>query len=514
MNQHTVLPVLDIGIKYTVLLFCSYYVFMRCLFDKPEVKKYFSAMVFASLMGIALIWIKGMIMPLHVILMLLYLVETNHYLFGQEMQINIVLSALSYALSQAIFLVIGFVGSVAMVLLYWDDEKGEENSIYDFLNDIPIHIISYTIMIAGLFCTVFLIMRGKRIRKGLMKIVNIGAGGTGIIILMILLTCTMGFGLPDNTLFLEIIRTSVFIVAMMMCILLTAWIKNEISQVYYKMVLGKSLALTESEIAEKDGIIEELLKDNERMADIIRKDENLIVKTVSSIRAFSNGMEHVSVDTSEITNCARQLEEIYSERGVSLSEYESHGHRITETGVKAVDNVLLYMADRAENSGVDFVVDVETDIEKMLGSVVDSREFNTLLADLAENAIISAKKHLPGSVAVNFIDKGGSCSVEVLDSGEKFDVDVLKTMGKKRITTHTDEGGSGIGLMTLFHIIRRNSASLTIEEYPDGLKYSKAVRVSFDKKSRCTIDTYRADELKKVLRFNRFHIVSESPLPE
>ena len=91
MNKGVVLPVLDVGIKYTVLIFCSYYVFIRCVFDNPEVKKYIRALISASVMGFSLIWLRSILMPLHIIVMLLYIVVTNYIMFGQNANITIVL---------------------------------------------------------------------------------------------------------------------------------------------------------------------------------------------------------------------------------------------------------------------------------------------------------------------------------------------------------------------------------------------------------------------------------------
>ncbi len=511
MNKEVVLPVLDIGIKYAVLVFCSYYIFMRSIQKKPAASKYLHTLLLACGIGGTLIWLKTIINPLHVILMLLYLVVTDYFLFRHDINVTIILSGLSFAVSHAVFLVLGFIDSVILVFLYWDDEKGEENSIYDFLNDIPAHIISYTITLALLFGIVYLTMRSKRICNGMLSIVRFGSGGTGIMIMIMLLLFSMGIGLPADTPARQVIRTVFFCLSMVMCVTVVYWIKKEISTVYLKLLLDKTSALTESTIAGKDKLIEELRRDNERLAAIIRKDGEILPEMIRSVRQSAASIQSGSGEATEMIRSAKRLEEIYGERMVTLSEYESRGDLLTGTGVKAVDNVLHYMADRSESSGVRFAVDVEADVAQMLQGTVDSREFNTMLADLAENAIISAKQHLPGTVAVNFRQDEGSYCLEVLDSGDKFNAEVLRNMGIRQTTTHKGEGGSGIGLMTLIKIIKHNNASLTIEEYPEGEKYSKAVRVSFDRKSRFRISTYRADELRSALKHNRFSVESRQP---
>ena len=107
--------------------------------------------------------------------------------------------------------------------------------------------------------------------------------------------------------------------------------------------------------------------------------------------------------------------------------------------------MLNLMACKAQDRGVDFEVNVGSDISGLIGAGIERREFNTLLADLAENAIISAGAAKERHVEVMLLRNDENYCLEVLDSGDRFDLGVLKNMGKKRITTHSGEGGSGIG---------------------------------------------------------------------
>ena len=102
--------------------------------------------------------------------------------------------------------------------------------------------------------------------------------------------------------------------------------------------------------------------------------------------------------------------------------------------------------------------------------------------------------------------------LRVLESQHLVLLVKLRKMGSQRVTTHAGEGGSGIGLMTLFGILRTTGASFEIEEYPlgeenpDGKKYNKSVGVTFDGKGRLRLVTDRADELKQSLKSGRFEI--------
>ena len=74
------------------------------------------------------------------------------------------------------------------------------------------------------------------------------------------------------------------------------------------------------------------------------------------------------------------------------------------------------------------------------------------------------------------------CNFVIYDSGEYFSKDVLKKLGKKRATTHKKDGGTGIGLMTTFEILKKYNASFSIDETINNPQYTKCVAITFDDK--------------------------------
>ena len=89
-------------------------------------------------------------------------------------------------------------------------------------------------------------------------------------------------------------------------------------------------------------------------------------------------------------------------------------------------------------------------MEDFLQQVIEEQDFLTLLADLMDNALI-ATRHAKG--AQIFLEIGRQDTVyfiRVWDSGIPFTKEVLLHLGHKQYTTHKDEGGSGIGLMSTY----------------------------------------------------------------
>ena len=510
--MEVVIPWLDVGVKYSVLIFGTYHLFMKCVSEKRDIKKTAAALFFSMAMGFSVIRIRSQTAPMHLVLMLVYIMFTNCFLCRDELngkkekngrlQLSdiIVLSLLCFALCEALFLMIGFLMSVVLSVLYYNLYTGRNSTFLDFLNDTPVHVASYLAAIFLVWWTIYLTAGMKRLRRGLLNIVERGHGGTGVMLALLMLTVVTAFGGTGEENANSSVKMILMIPMMILCVIMIFWTKWEIKAEYVRRVRERNLLLMEGSLAEKDKEIAAVVSDNECLADVIRKDDELLSLLTDAVRN--------PPDNERISQAAEAVMRLYSERSGAVKGLEYHGRTFCRTGDKTVDAVLLYMAGRAENSGIDFDVEVRTDMG-YLGAEIDRREFNTILADLTENAIISAGAVKEKHVEVMFLRNEDHLRLEVLDSGDRFDIEVLKKMGRQRVTTHAGEGGSGIGLMTLFKFLRQTGASLAIEEYSgveSDTKYNKSVRVTFDGEGRLHLISDRADELKKNLKSGRFEI--------
>ena len=515
MRQAVILPWLDVGVKYAVLLYCMYYLCIRCVSENTEKSKYWAAAFFSTALGFMLIWLRQLVSPMHLVIMLMYVTLTNCLLFRNMSESGscdngltvggiAALSLLCFAFCHAIILIIGFVCSAFLSVVYEKLVPADRNSVSDFLQDIPVHIAAYIVMISLVWFFTYFAARKKRLRTGLMTIVRRRSDGTGILIALLLLavgTAFMNSGAGNSSI---VITTVLFIPTLLIGVVMIYWIKREISAEYVRRVRERNLTILEGSLAEKDKELDSLLSDSERLAEVIRSDGELLRLLIEKAAVGSDPQETAVV--------AEKVEELYSRRSGAVKAMERHGHVVCDTGDNSVDAVLRFMANIAESSGIDFDVDVKTDVGHLLGGDIDRRTFNTILADLAENAIISAGKVKERHVEVMFLCNDECLCLEVFDSGERFDLNVLKKMGSQRITTRACEGGSGIGLMTLFNALRNTGASFTIEEFRMGdgsEKFSKSVSVTFDHSSRLRIISDRAEELNRELR-GRFEVIKKA----
>ncbi|MGN1085093.1 MAG: hypothetical protein ACI4QX_08815, partial [Lachnospiraceae bacterium] len=85
--------------------------------------------------------------------------------------------------------------------------------------------------------------------------------------------------------------------------------------------------------------------------------------------------------------------------------------------------------------------------------------------------------------------------IDFFDSGANFDARVIENLGKKRCTTHKNEGGSGIGLMTTLEILEKKKGSFELEEFRENCLFTKRVSVVLDHRFKTRIFSDRADIL-------------------
>jgi len=116
-----------------------------------------------------------------------------------------------------------------------------------------------------------------------------------------------------------------------------------------------------------------------------------------------------------------------------------------------------------------------------------------MIGDHLQDALIAvnASDNSTRSVLALIGEAGDHYEFSVYDSGIAFEVDTLTRLGTERVTTHADNGGSGVGFMRTFEAMRECGASLIIEEIKPGGVFSKSITIRFDGENKYTIKTYR-----------------------
>lgn len=172
-----------------------------------------------------------------------------------------------------------------------------------------------------------------------------------------------------------------------------------------------------------------------------------------------------------------------------------------KTGISEIDNVLEYMQSECVKNKIDFQVQINGNIHYMMNHYIAKENLKILLADHIKNAIIAINysKNRNKSILVRLGKIEGIYSLYVYDSGIEFEIETLLNLGKKPMTTHRDDGGTGMGFMNTFDTLKEHKASMTIYEYskPKEEDFTKLIMIKFDKKNEFKICSYRSEEIKK-----------------
>jgi signal transduction histidine kinase len=178
--------------------------------------------------------------------------------------------------------------------------------------------------------------------------------------------------------------------------------------------------------------------------------------------------------------------------------------KLPATKVKTLDNFFSYYSVMCRSQNIDFHLNISGSINHMIKHVINSEQLETIIGDHLKNAInaITMEDSLYRGILV-FLGKTGDCyELAIYDSGIPFDTYTLTQLGAERITTRADKGGSGIGFMTTFDIIKKIGASLIInEKEPNATGYTKSVTIRFDGKDSYIIETYRPKEFSQSKRY-------------
>lgn len=337
-----------------------------------------------------------------------------------------------------------------------------------------------------LFCITYLLVmvlfKIKRFSKGFAFLHSVRASYIDVVICMLILVfysiaCTNN----DNN---YVIFESIIII-IFLAVLLFIWWKKNITSIYQERQHTKELEYAQALIKSKEEKIEKLKTNNDALAAIIHKDNKLIPALQKAVKESVN----------ERSSLADNLQQLRSERNMAIDEYTSITEHFKKTGIFLIDSMLEYMYQKAEAEGCEFSICIKEPFDEIIEKYISEKDLCTLLADLCENAIIAVRKQDRKNVKVT-TEKSENNIFEIIfsDSGAQFDENVLLKLGNEKITSHINDGGSGIGMMTTFKILKKSNASIEITEFMKDEIFSKNISIIFDSKGE-----YRINSIRKVM---------------
>lgn len=488
-------------LKYFAIIYCSIYASLKILStNRISRSTYLISLAYSGLMSIPFIFIPKGFSPFHTLLaigaVLLYLRLFCHLTAHTVLAVSVISHALS---------VTAYLCSIILAAFLYISKLG--NHIPDVLQECLISLIQL------IFTT--MIFRIRRFKNGMPFLINYRNNMAGIHIASIIILCEMIIKSGEARLIYIIPLTFILIGF----ILLYIWWCERIKAAYLKRMALKELSFLNSELAA-------LKHDNEALSAMIHRDNKLIPALIMAIEEYLQCGEKSPGIGKDLLS---KLEQLADERKNILHSCPTLHNILTTTGLTSIDALMNYMFQKAltkkinimlaldspqksnassgfshENAGSFHAPSENSIVSRMADEVIPESELCTLLADMLENAIIATTCNDGHEILVRFVCfKDNTYCIEIADSGIPFKAEVLVNFGRKRITTHKESGGTGIGLNTIYHIADLHNASIIIDETcssVSGLSYTKKMSVVFDNRHQYILRTDHRNTELPVLR--------------
>lgn len=463
---------IGVTIKYFAITAASFYIFVRILNIGTSRKQRIIIIGLSLLFAVEAALLREYITHATYLILLVSTVVPQLGIFRRNINTTIKASVIALAASAVLSIFTMFLSSVITVPLF---------AAFAVTDDILTNIIGYASFAVLQLIAMTLPFKFRRFKNGMPFINDERLGGIGMVIGIIALSA-ISLITRDATPQLQYV---IPIFMLPFCgMFMVIWWRGRLTQKYLAEIKKREEEALKAEIAEKEKEISELAAQNAELSKIIHKDNKLIP-------AMEMAVTELAAADANAEQILGQLKEMSSERVGVLADYEHKSARLPKTDIQVIDALMLFMLSKAEKKSVLLEVEVNGNFENMPQDNDFMADTLTLLADLTENAIISASCADEKQVLVK-LTCTDCFAADISDSGDGFGTDIIAGMGKRRITSHKNDGGSGIGLMTTCELVKKHLAELVIDE-KSADRYGKTVRLTFNGKNRIGVRTDRAE---------------------
>lgn len=282
-----------------------------------------------------------------------------------------------------------------------------------------------------------------------------------------------------------LLTTSLFIGLFIFAIIMFITIQKSLTLYYKHNLLVKEINDTKLELDNKNKEIEKLENENLELS-----------KTSHSIAHKQRALEFKLNELMLNTEIADELDIRTKLEDISKQCFSnSTVSKLPRTEILEIDDMLKFLQHECLDNNIDFEVQLNGNIHHMINTFIPKEDLSILLADHIKNAIIAINNsdNINKSILVRLGLIDDYYSLYVYDSGIEFEPETLALLGKKPITTHADNGGTGFGFMNTFDTLKKYKASLIINELNPPCKdnYTKSIIVRFDGKNEFKVNSYK-----------------------
>ncbi len=458
---------LCIAIKYLFICFCCLTFFTKLLNISASKKQQLLNILFSVFFAASSVVIRTYFLDSSILLLYSLVFIYTYFVYSKGFNITTTSSIIAYSLSFFMFLISLF---VTAAIGHKFAPKHES-----FIFDITTNLIVGSLEIV--FTT--LIFKIKRLKNGMPFLLRYGSSNIGVFVsVALILTFVLNSNIVETKL-----QKILVIVSLVFGIITMIWWRKKLYSDYLKKIKENDINELRKTIQLQEETIASLTTANEELAKIIHKDNKLIPAMQAAVIDLINRNK-----TNDAEKLLSQLNSLYGERTEAINLCEVHGDALTKTEVLSTDGLIKYLYIRANDLNTKFDVTITSSVKYLIENIVSEQDLNTLIADLAENAIIATKNEQNRYILLSIgLNSNNHYQIDIYDSAPPFADIVLQNIGENKTTTHAEEGGSGIGLVTTFEILNKYKASFKINQDLNSTTYAKCVSVIFDMQNSVTL---------------------------
>lgn len=463
-------------IRYFAIILCSIFIYTKIL-NLPGFKL-FRSLIYTAVLSAVVSLLNYHYPYTTVLVMVLISIFFFHYISHTAFEISITTTIMSYGISYIFFTL-----SVFLVSLIANCYHHYVSASY---NQIVLQLLVAVIQI--IFTCLFFSI--KRFKKG-MPFLFTSLTTTPLTISSVVLLFLVV--MISNSKYSSFWYPLPFLFIFLLAIFIYFYWRNNITKTYLNKLKEKDIRDLNTELVKAQNRIVDLENENKELSKIIHGDNKLVPAMLFSVESFISQAGDLSPETAQTGKALlADLQQMSSTRKGILRHQEQLCISAPPTGISAIDGLFQYMQQKAYDMEIKLEITVSCDLKDFVTNQINEMELRTLLADLLENALI-ATQYRKGNYVLLAIDKVNKhYSINIFDRGIPFTKEVLADLGLSRHTTHADNGGSGIGLVTTYDLLQKYRASLLIEEYEsDSGLFTKKLSVTFNKLGQYTLATYR-----------------------
>jgi len=273
------------------------------------------------------------------------------------------------------------------------------------------------------------------------------------------------------------------------------WWNNRLKEAYEEKKSGNEIAALEQKIEAARQERMRIETQNSMLAKQLHEDRRIIPALYSQLQYLSEAASFENVDDEveyrKSVDAIRSFIQQQYHQAVSVDDILQF---IPDTGSPGVNIMVRYMASKAGAEGVDFRCVVEKPLDDMK-EIVSEYNLSLIVGDLISNSLraVETSEHKEILLKVHYA-KGFYHAITLYDSGIAFEPETIRLIGLQPATSHPEDGGSGIGLMSIFEIVKASGGSFVLDEAIEEPPFTKAVTIRFDFKGQIIIRS-RRDEI-------------------